>query len=385
MVSRIPKLASKSNTAYTAVYESLDDISKGITAFRANIRGCQDRHVTTGTEKLMDKLRKWQEKAKRFKKRATRGVTQRKRTDKIRADEAKAIRRAYGDLKGNVKIIAQTFGRDRRTVKAVVQEFDLDDILADYRRSKDDNEALSKLGLFISEWEAGLPLTLNRLDNADLSNGKTGVPGDFQSGITIMWEASRAGEIVRVFSVEERHEFKILRKRAPHAKVWVSFDACKKLGGAIISACSALIVDIRKQSEDRTGLRMALNESQLEKPILGPYFARTVYVYALRIVTENWEEKAYRFDNTGKELCEIHWGHYRLAVVKWDAKDRVVCAHQDLQVDSKGSEAVKKILCLQQKLSLEEDRLREELKAIKSRLLPPEYPDITCTDNPSDS
>lgn len=158
----------------------------------------------------------------------------------------------------------------------------------------------------------------------------------------------------------------------PHnRKLWRPFNECKQLGGVIIRACSELIVDIRKQSELRTGLEIETPDVRLGGPRLEPIFAWTVYADALGIYTEEWPKDRYRFSGTGTDSCEIHWRDCLLSNTRWDTKDSLVCAHRELRARYNGSAAVNGILKLKQQLESAETRLRKELEAIQQSLSAP--------------
>ena len=185
------------------------------------------------------------------------------------------------------------------------------DITAEYGRKKSSEETRTRLQDFIGEWEMEITLRLNYLDSTDLSMEKGGVPRDdsFGTGITIPWERTSRGDIIRRFRVEDRDEFKIIYKNL--GKLRIPFRDCQSIGGRIIKACSELGADIRKQSESKTKLKMiAKNPAGPEEPRLNMHFAWTIYADSLAIFGTKFEKNEYYFQQTGPELGQVRWGDY---------------------------------------------------------------------------
>jgi len=242
----------------------------------------------------------------------------------------------------------------------------LDDLTASLEKKKSLVDVSRELHDFLGDWESELSLPLNYLNDADLSQGEKGVPHAI-TGLMIKWEVSADGEIVRRFLVEERDEFKEIQQTMPcYGRLWTNFKDCQKLGGVIIKVCNQLAIDIRKQSEIRTGFKVVSSfECAPKKWGLDRYFVWTVYADALGIFTEKWLEESYRFNDMGSDSCQILWGDSHLAIVKPDAKDAVVDAHCKLRATYKKSPIVKGILQQKRLLDAAETRVREELERIQ--------------------
>jgi hypothetical protein len=210
--------------------------------------------------KQMDINKKWKRKAQRFIARATYSLGElEKRTDKVSRSEAKAIAQACSDFGGRIKPVAAIFERDRRTVSSVLAKTELHIAIMAYKRLREgqqESEQLRHLAEFLSQWRSELPLPLNYLGNEDLSKGTAPKGDTIWTGITIMWNYSPGGPVVRRFWVEDAAKFRLMQKYMPHSEVWGSFSDCKQLGGKIITACSALARDIRERSEKQTGLQI---------------------------------------------------------------------------------------------------------------------------------
>lgn len=197
----------------------------------------------TDTEKTL------KNKASKFIKRATYSLGEwRKRTDRVRPSETKAIAQAYRELGGRIKPVAMIFKRDPRTISSALAKAELDSVIAGWKQlseSQRNSERLEDLAEFLSQWKYELPLPLNCLDNEDLSKKGAAAP----LGGTIRWDYYPSGTVIRRFSIEDSSKFKLMKKHTLHYKLWRHFDDYKHLNGNIIAACSALAEDIRQRSE----------------------------------------------------------------------------------------------------------------------------------------
>lgn len=247
---------------------------------------------------------------------------------------------------------------------------DLDDLTANLEKKKSIIDMRRDLRDFISSWLLELSLPLNYLDNEDLSRGGTGVPHVIL-GLRIKWEVSANGEVVRRYLVEDRDEFKEIQKSMQHhRRLWNSFKNCHILGGVIIKVCNQLAIDIRRESEIRTGFKVISSfEGIPKKKGLDRLFVWTIYADALGIFSEKWLEQSYHFNGRGDDSCEIRWGDNRLAIVKLDAKDAVIDAHRKLRASYKESSMVKEILQSKRLLNVAETQVREELECIQQLLV----------------
>jgi len=312
----------------------------------------------------MNTEKKWERKARRFLDRAKhRGGEIRRRTDRVKADEERAILGAFSDLDGNTKMVASIFQRDRRTISLALAKVEAERVADEYNRlekSKQESEQLKRLSEFISEWKSELPLSLNYLSNEDLSIGQVPNP----SGGSIIWDYSPGGPVVRRFEIETTMEFKLMRKNMPHSKVWQHFKDHKRLCGRIIEACSILARDIRIQSEKETGFNIAeTGELGLDK-----YFAWTIYADALNIFNENWSASVYYCPSKRDDICQLCWGDYTLAFVKQSDRTAVETAHLKLRAEYSDSSEVRHILQLMAELYKKEQVVRAELDTILQAL-----------------
>ena len=147
----------------------------------------------------MNDEKEWREKARKFVGRAIYTIGEpRRRNDKVKKDEGKAIYKAFGDLDGNTKKVAWIFKRNRRTISSVLARAEAERVVNEYKRLGERNQESEQMRLlaeFISEWKSELPLPLNYLRNEDLSIGQVPNP----SGGSIIWEYSTGAPVVRRF------------------------------------------------------------------------------------------------------------------------------------------------------------------------------------------
>lgn len=243
----------------------------------------------------------------------------------------------------------------------------LGNLIENIEREKAISSVQADISDLLNDWSAELSLPLNYLDNENLSRGR--VPHLIQ-GLVIKWEVGEHGEVMRSFLVEERDQFhEIERVIPPHLKLWGNFDDCKELGGDIIKACSQLAIDIRKQSETKTGFKIvSFVEGASKKMGLDRFFIWTIYADTLGLFFKEWEKCSYGYQDDGDGLYEIRWGTNRLAIVKPDVKDFVVDAHLKLREFFKESRKIKKILNLKRQLDVVENATRIELEIIQEYL-----------------
>lgn len=246
----------------------------------------------------------------------------------------------------------------------------IDNLITRLENKKSIADVRRDLYNFLSDWESELPLPLNYLDSSDLSQGEKGVPHAI-IGLAIKWEVGAKGEVIRRYLAEERDEFKEIQKTMQrHGKLWNNFKDCRALGGMIITVCNQLAIEIRRQSEIRTGFKVIPSfEGLLKKKGLDRLFVWTIYADALGIFSEEWLERGYRFDDRGDDSCEIRWGDDRLAIVQRDVKDAVVNAHFKLRATYKESPKVKEILQSKRLLDAAETQVRKELERIQQLLV----------------
>ena len=306
----------------------------------------------------------WKDKAQKFLHRAKYSEGDiRRRTDKVKSDEARAIYQAFGKLDRNTKMVSAIFQRDRRTISSILARAEAERVVNEYRRLGERNQESEQMRLlaeFISEWKAELPLPLNYLSNEDLSIGQVPNP----SGGSIIWEYSTGAPVVRRFETEDKSEFELIRKNMPHSKLWQRFRDYKLLCGRIIEECSILMRDMRLQSEKETGLNIA----ETGELGLDQYFAWTIYADALNIFNENWSANKYYCVGERGDICQLRWGDYTLAIMKQSDRAAVESAHQQLKVKYREGSEVKRILELSVELHKEKQVVRAELDAILQAL-----------------
>jgi hypothetical protein len=230
---------------------------------------------------------------------------------------------------------------------------------------------------FISEWEEEIPLHLEYLDSVDLS-GKT---GSFWNGSIehtdwlISWERKPNSDIIRKFRVEDSDAFKALIKNVPDYQIlWKPFKECQIIGGSIIKECSEFGFSIKKEAENRTGLKVMQYDPKAPEQYyfrlrLDQYFSWTIYADCLGIGPTVKKKPEYHFSPIGQGLYDIiDENSNRLATVGVDKKDEIVKIHREMRENYRGSKAVKRVIVLRRQLDAAEIHLREQLTAISKRL-----------------
>jgi hypothetical protein len=307
---------------------------------------------------------KCQQEAKKFCNKATHTPLGR-RTDRIGEAEARAMRRAYGEV-SNFRKVGKLLGRDGRAVRRAVRERQFQEMKRELNRQPSHKNGVHDcLAKCREEIASGLaPAYLYRArcsgrDIADVPGANLGWPGD-----RIKFRCGPHGYVKRIFQIEEHDYFPLLRHcLTPDFPLWRYLDRCQELSGRVIQLCMILGERIRGASSKETGLGFSEPWGpDTDEPGLNDDFVWTVYAEAVGLLKP--DKLKYSVEDRGDGTCVLSCAGHKLAVVDRSKASRIQAVHERLRGEFRDTSEARELQRILGKLRLVEKAAADELDSV---------------------